>query len=127
MKTDDTKDIFCFTVDRNDPSGSERISVRIKSDGRIMYTSGTSAKPCPSPTVLTTGHIKTFFDKIIALQVHEWPSNSDCCCAFGTTWSILLDYGNTKKRCFGVSGFEPDGWSDFLSLVEQTAQVKFPD
>ena len=70
--------------------------------------------------------LNSFFSELEELGFYSWPPNMDCCACDDSSWEVMADYKGKKKRCFGVFGFEPDTWPDFLNLVERSIDIKLP-
>ena len=114
------KEIFYFQIIK--PKNSFLIS--IMSDGELKLKETISGKKQEAKKKISSVNLNTFFSDLEKLGFYSWPSNNDCGMCDDSSWVILADFEGKKKRCFGVFGFEPDTWPEFLTLVERSIEIK---
>jgi hypothetical protein len=120
--TDLLKEIFYFqTIKPNNV-----FSVSITSDGVIKLKKTVCGKKQKAEKKISPVKLNIFFSDLEKLGFYSWPSNNDCGMCDDSSWVILVDFEGKKKRCFGVFGFEPDTWPEFMTLVERSIDIKLP-
>ena len=116
------KEIFYFQIIK--PKNT--FSISIMSNGEFKLSETISGKKQENKKKISLVNRNTFFSDLEKLGFYSWPSNNDCGMCDDSSWVILADFEGKKKRCFGVFGFEPDTWSEFLTLVERSIDIKLP-
>jgi hypothetical protein len=120
--TDLLKEIFYFQIIKP----NNIFSVSIMSDGVIKLKESVCGKKQEVEKKISSVKLNTFFSDLERLGFYSWPPNFDCCACDDSSWEIMADHEGKKKRCFGVFGFEPDTWPEFLTLVERSIDIKLP-
>ena len=115
-----SKEVFYFQIIKPDNS----FSVSILSDGVIKLKETRSGKKQEAEKKISLDMLSSFFLELEELGFYSWPPNMDCCACYDSSWDVMADYDGKKKRCFGVFGFEPDTWPNFLTLVERSIDIK---
>jgi hypothetical protein len=117
-----SKELFYFQIIKPDNA----FSVSILSDGVIKFKETVCGKKQEAEKKISSVKLNTFFSDLEKLGFYSWPPNNDCGMCDDSSWVILADFEGKKKRCFGVFGFEPDTWPEFLTLVERSIDIKLP-
>jgi len=76
---------------------------------------------------LSPSEMDDFFTALLALGLHDWPANSDCCMCGDSTWSLAIDRGAMRKQWFGVCGLEPDSWPQLLQLIASSLGIQLAE
>ena len=116
------KEIFYFQIIKP----NNIFSVSIMSDSVIKFKETVCGKKQKVEKKISAVKLNTFFSDLERLGFYSWPPNFDCCAFDDSSWKIMADHEGKKKRCFGVFGFEPDTWPEFLTLVERAIDIKLP-
>lgn len=95
-------------------------------EGELKLKETISGKKQEAEKKISSVKLNTFFSELEKLGFYSWPPNLDCCACDDASWEVMADYERKKKRCFGVFGFEPDTWPEFLNLVERCIEIKLP-
>ena len=114
------KEIFYFQIIKP----NNVFSVSIMSDGVIKFKETVCGKKQKAEKKISSVKLNTFFSDLEKLGFYFWPANNDCGMYDDSSWVVMADYEGKKNRCFGVFGFEPDTWTEFLTLVERYIEIK---
>ena len=114
------KEIFYFQIIKP----NNIFSVSIMSDGELKLKETISEEKQENKSNISLVKRNTFFSDLERLGFYSWPSNNDCGMCDDSSWVIMADFEGKKNRCFGVFGYEPDAWPEFLTLVERCIDIK---
>lgn len=113
--------VFEFTLHPADPDTTPAIRLIITNDNTLVFNSARTATADAQhlQRILNPAERAGFFMQLHTFKIHEWPANGDCCFGMGATWTVAIDDGGIKKRCYGVAGLEPEQWQGFVGLLEE--------
>lgn len=121
--------IFQLVIQRSSQDRVTRSTVNLRADGVLQAQTltvpgdkGPVHERCLSPS-----EIDLFFAALLALGLHDWPANSDCCMCGDSTWSLAIDHSALRKQWFGVCGLEPDSWPQLLQLIESSLGIQLAE
>ncbi|MCP4715053.1 MAG: hypothetical protein GY868_08050 [Deltaproteobacteria bacterium] len=115
--------LFSFSLNLPDRVPPYRLSACIRCGGRLDVQESNKTHPARQ---LSQKENKFFFAALADLGIAAWPPNCDCGVMDDSSWSLCIEHGRLHKKCFGVPGFEPEGWDALMLLIEQTIKATIP-